>query len=268
MAGMDGHLGSFDFGDFSFDDWVFDHDLDSNDTAASASGDADIPADQSLGGMGGADEDTDGSSEHDTPNSVRTGYNTMLADSSASNNTLPAPMASNKRCHDAQDGAEDQRPAQRRATTSVAALTVEAPLSPLPLGPTPTIERERCQTASPPQRHWNASAENANRQGKRPGWAQAKKHHMANCEPFVAGGCHGDCELRKKFPETSRRWDGQRFLIEWRDNKQQEIVNGFFIDAESRSPREFMVCGELDVNGAIHKKLKKVSCWDAFNPSA
>ena len=73
MAGMDGHLGSFGFGDFNLGDWVFDHEIESKDTEASASGDAEIPAEQSLGGMGGADEDTDGSSEHDTNNSVRKG---------------------------------------------------------------------------------------------------------------------------------------------------------------------------------------------------
>ena len=240
-----------------------------------ASADADILAGHTFGSMSGTDESSDGGSNYDTPLSVRTGHNTVSAGSSAgnnlagnSNNTLPAPTASNKRRRDAQDEAEDQRPAQRRATTPAASLTVGAPLPPLALGPVPTIVRGTCQRPAPPQRHWNADAEKANRQGKSPGWAQAHKHHRNKCNPFVAGGCQEGCALRACYPATSRKWEEQRFLIEWRDDgKQQEVVNGFFVDAESCSQRPFMVRGKLDASGAIHKKSKKVSCWYVYEPS-
>jgi hypothetical protein len=100
-----------------------------------------------------------------------------------SKNTLPAPTASNKRRRDAQDAAEDQRPAQRRATTSVTPLTADAPLAPLALGPTPTIERSVCQTAAPPT-HSTGNGEKNNRAGKRVGWSQARQHHKNNCKLF------------------------------------------------------------------------------------
>jgi hypothetical protein len=71
--------------------------------------------------------------------------------------------------------------------------------------------------------------------------------------------------LREKFPVTCRKWDEQRFLIEWKDDsKQQQVVSGFFIiDAETSIKGDFWVCGELDASGAIHKKSKTLSCWDA-----
>jgi len=306
MAGTDWYYNPFDSDaldlgdDFQLDaDFSFDFGLYLDNTAANApvigtwpnelfppqeqaydhattfaSADADIPADQTLGDMSGTDESTDVDSKHDSPMSIRTGRDTVLAGSSTGNhqagnidNTLPTPTASNKRRRGTQDEAEGQRPARRRATTSVAPPIDDAPLAPLPLGPVTTIVRGTCQTATPPQRHWNANAESANRQGKRPGWAQARRHHHSKCNPFVVGGCHEGCSLRKKYPATTQMWEEQWFLIEWKDNHQQEVVNGFFIDAQGCSQREFMVRGELDTSGNIHKKSKKVSCWDAYEPS-
>ena len=222
--------------------------------------------------MSDTDESTDGDSKYDSPMSVRTGRNTVSAGSSAGNylaessnsNTRPTPTASNKRRRDAQDKAEDHRPAQRRATTSVAPLTDDAPpLAPLPLGLVPTIVRGTCVTPAPPT-HSNGNGEKRNRAGKMAGWAQARQDHKNNCTPFAVGGCDAKCLLRAQFPVTCRKWDEQRFLIEWRDDgKQQQIVSGFFIiDAEKSGKAGFRVCGELDASGAIYKKSKTLSCWD------
>jgi hypothetical protein len=254
---------------FPSQEQAYDH------AAPFASVDADIPADRTLGDMSDTDESTDGDSKHDSPMSVRTGRNTVSAGSSAGNylaessnsnsnsNTLPTPTASNKRRRGTQDEVEDQRPAQRRATTSVASPTEDAPPVPLPLGPVPTIVRGTCVTPAPPT-HSNGNGEKRNRAGKMAGWAQARQDHKNNCTPFAVGGCDAKCLLRAQFPVTCRKWDEQRFLIEWRDaGKQQQIVSGFFIiDAEKSGKAGFRVCGELDASGAIYKKSKTLSCWD------
>lgn len=92
-------------------------------------------------------------------------------------------------------------------------------------------------------------AETGNRAGKRPGWAQARKHHMAVCKPFAVGDNARSYTLRREYKVTSRAWDEQRSLIEWADNQEQDVVTGFFIDAKSLSQLLFMVRGELDAAG-------------------
>lgn len=114
--------------------------------------DAEVLASLTLGGTSGAK----GDQKWDTPMSARVGLcsgnipgflvsadEPLPAGSSAgnhlagnSNSTPPAPTASNKRRRDAQYGAEDQRPAQCRATTSVAAPTVDASVAAVALEPT------------------------------------------------------------------------------------------------------------------------------------